>query len=487
MNPLRLLHHLTLSTAIAAATVSLTPPASAADHRDGPSNAFDAATDIADVYFFRDPVVTDNVVLIATTHGFIVPGEAANEALFDPVVRYRFEIYNKHVNAPGGRPPNPDPMVDTPAMQRTKNAAITKYVNSIKPDKFIDVTFTPRTANGGPMNKEALQIPQPQMAKIQFTGFENINPRSVFSAPVLNPNVTQKAMNDDTAQIAAVTTLDGTTGVPAIPASPGATGMKVFFGETDDPFFFDIPAFSELVRRVREGVANPAGALTRGRDTFAGYNVMTIAISMPITAITKVKVGATFTSPGSIVGVDFLAQRKATQLVAPLGDVRGVGAFKSLDRMGNPAVNVVLIPFNRKNAYNLATPKDDASLKFAIPTVGTTKIPSQPGILKTLEGLGTPGTPFDAASSVGTLASIAVLQGDLLKLDTSAAVGASFPNGRKPSDDVVDTLINVVTGGLVTTGDNVNTNDVPFSTSFPYLAPTQQPLPNTADVDGTKN
>src|SRR5687768_16377913 len=100
--------HLILTAVVAAATVICQSlPSQAADHRDGPSNAFDAATDIADVYFFKDPTDATKAVLIGTTHGFIVPGEASNEAIFDPIVRYRFEIYNKHVNAV--RPPNPDP------------------------------------------------------------------------------------------------------------------------------------------------------------------------------------------------------------------------------------------------------------------------------------------------------------------------------------------------------------------------------------------
>jgi hypothetical protein len=47
--------------------------------------------------------------------------------------------------------------------------------------------------------------------------------------------------------------------------------------------------------------------------------------------------------------------------------------------MGNPAVNVALIPFNRKNEYNQGTPKDDANLKFG------------GDILATLNALGTNG------------------------------------------------------------------------------------------------
>jgi len=50
-----------------------------------------------------------------------------------------------------------------------------------------------------------------------------------------------------------------------------------------------------------------------------------------------------------------------------------------------------------------------------------------------------------------------------------------FPNGRRLADDVVDIELRVVGGILVKNalplGDGVNRNDVPFRTTFPYVAP----------------
>lgn len=472
------LRQFVLTAAISAASALSAPlPAHAADHRDSPTFGYDAAADIADVFFFKDTGDPTRAVLIGTTHGFIVPGEATNEAIFDPVIRYRFEIYNKHVNV--ARPVPVDPAKPT----TKEKAALAKYIASIKPDKFIDVTFSARTANPGPTGEEALQVQKPQTAKIQFTGFEGISTRAVFEAPVLNPSLTTVPPGTPPDQSTAVTDLGNAVVNPATPANPGAAGIKVFFGESDDPFFFDIPAFGAFIKSIREhGPANAdVTVFDRARDTFAGYNVMTIALSLPIAQLTKVKTGATFTSAGPIIGVDFLTQRHTVQIPGAAGDVRGLGAFKTVDRMANPAVNVVLIPFNRKNSYNTGTPKDDANLKFALPTKGTAKVPSEPGILDVLTALGT-----DAAHQ-GTLAGIAVLQGDVLKLNTGMGVAPGFPNGRQLTDDVVDTLINVVTNGTYAAGDKVGANDVPLSPNFPYVAPSNQPLPNKADVDNTKN
>src|SRR3954470_11669255 len=91
-----------LPTAMLAICTALSSPnpARAADHGDAPALAHDQGADIADLYLFMDPnqATKDNVIVIGTVHGFIVPGEAGNFAVFDDNVKFRFQIYNKHVN-----------------------------------------------------------------------------------------------------------------------------------------------------------------------------------------------------------------------------------------------------------------------------------------------------------------------------------------------------------------------------------------------------
>ena len=50
-----------------------------------------------------------------------------------------------------------------------------------------------------------------------------------------------------------------------------------------------------------------------------------------------------------------------------------------------------------------------------------------------------------------------------------------FPNGRRLRDDVVDITLQAAAGilkgaNVSTLGDGVDTNDVPFRSTFPYLA-----------------
>ena len=100
------------------------------------------------------------------------------------------------------------------------------------------------------------------------------------------------------------------------------------------------------------------------------------------------------------------------------------------------------------------------------------------------------------AAHKAILANVAVLKGDMLRLDISIPnfgpqggtnAPAAFPNGRRPADDVIDTLLFLVTNGGVTTGDNVNTNDVPFRNTFPFFAGSHQPLASGVIDDNTRN
>ena len=300
-----------------------------------------------------------------------------------------------------------------------------------KPDRFIDISFAKKTAPD-----------QPQTATISLpTG-------QTFAAPTTVP------------------TFNATPPDPVVTTN-ASTGVSFFAGVVDDPFFFDLPGFQRFVASVKAGSPDPT-TLRRGRDSFAGYNVLAIALSVPASMLK---------GNGNVIGLDFLTQRRLPQLHTKDGDVVGFGRLVTIDRVGNPAVNVALIPFPRKNEYNASTTVDDANGKFAN------------DIIAALKSFGTDNT------SIGILANVAVLNGDFLRLDlTKANSGtgggknpeAAFPNGRRLGDDVIDTILTLINNRMPL-GDNVNGNDVPFRDAFPFLAPPHQPLsPGTVD-DQTRN
>ncbi len=303
-------------------------------------------------------------------------------------------------------------------------------------DQTVEVTFSPQTSRSAP-----------QMATIKLPN------GATFTAPTT------------------VQTLAPTAKPFAVTTDP-ATGVSFFAGLTDDPFFFDIVGFNRFVSSVLAGNPDPA-KLQRNRDSFAGYNIHMIALSIPASMLRG-------QPDNNIIGVNGVTLRHK-QAHREDGDVDVNGQLAQVDRMANPAVNTALIPFADKNAYNASTPADDAAGKFAGDIVGT------------LRALGT------SNANIGVLASVAVNHGDFLRLNlatrnTSVGFGENittpgytgFPNGRRPGDDTINTLLYFIGNQNPAIQEAVNHNDVALASTFPFFAPPNQPLENPA-IDNTKN
>lgn len=59
----------------------------------------------------------------------------------------------------------------------------------------------------------------------------------------------------------------------------GATGIKVFAGPRDDPFFFDLNQYKKIIAGTAVSFNNP------GMDTFAGTNVLSVVVEVPKTLL----------------------------------------------------------------------------------------------------------------------------------------------------------------------------------------------------------
>ncbi len=379
---------LTLASGVALLTCSLsTGMIKAADHGDGPLVSVGRSEDIGDIYAFLDPNDNTRLVLVLTTQGFIVPGEAVNFSVFDHQLSYGINF------------------------ETTGDAT---------PDQRIRIRFSRK--------RDAASNPQ--------------------TATIRLPN------GASFTALTTVSNLSDTSPTPVITDDP-VTGVRFFAGEIDDPFFFDIPGFNRFVASVLAGTPDPA-LLQRGRDTFAGYNTLGIALSLPVSLF------------GTVANNEIGIHARTARL-----DTR-----RQLDRQGVPAVNVALVPFPRKDEYNRATTEDDAAGRFANDIIGT------------LQDLGTNQAGIDL------LAQVAVMRGDFLRLrlniqnqgpDGGNNPEAAFPNGRRLGDDVIDTILTIVTNDAITTGDNTGPNERNLRDAFPFVARTHQPFaPGTLD-DRTRN
>ena len=147
-------------------------------------------------------------------------------------------------------------------------------------------------------------------------------------------------------------------------------------------------------------------------------------------------------------------------------------AGTQIDRMGRPAINtvvndsgpLVMAPAGNKNVYNTTHPKDDAQYKpFAV------------AALQALSSIDSEGSY--SAAEAGALAD--VLLPDVLPFDKASTLPAPL-NGRRLTDDVISTELNIVTGGdplNLFAGRDANgaitTQGIPahgdYLSGFPYL------------------
>lgn len=139
------------------------------------------------------------------------------------------------------------------------------------------------------------------------------------------------------------------------------------------------------------------------------------------------------------------------------------GNFMQNDQMARPAINTVFVGSARKNEFNTTVPSAmNAAFNAQFQSVLT-------GFGYTTNILG-----LDKA----TFASVLVTDVLNVKMSgpTSFYDGTNVLTGRALADDVITTELILLFGGATGSSnpglrdDNVNANDKPFLTSFPYLA-----------------
>ena len=230
-----------------------------------------------------------------------------------------------------------------------------------------------------------------------------------------------------------------------------AGGIRAFAGQRDDPFFMDFVGFVNFVSGpfVPASGLRPAGETPS--DTFAGTNVSSIVLELPIVALT----GGADSSSGVIRAWASTA-RGGTQV----------------DRMAIPAINTALIPSEMKDAFNAGEPATDAAQFQAVgEATGVGLRTAVDAVLGAQDG--GPLGDLTEAQVAGALIP------DIVTIDFSQPV--VFPNGRQLTDDVVDTAVGIVLnrGGGAGVSDAVGGNDRAFGSTFPYLAAPHQPAATT--------
>jgi hypothetical protein len=201
-------------------------------------------------------------------------------------------------------------------------------------------------------------------------------------------------------------------------ATPVAAGpCRVFIGVRSDPFFAD-----------GEGAFHDFQFT--GDDTFAGKNILCMALEVPDEML----------GTGPAIAVWCTAS------------VRREGKLVQVDRYGNPSFNPFFVD-ELKNKFNAGHPSDDVA-EFLEPWS------------KLLESRGY--APADAKATALTVLP------DVMHYDRNRP--AHYPNGRVLTDDVYDLRMAFLTNGRVTS-DGVPPHD-DYLTKFPFLG-----VPNAQAAD----
>lgn len=481
-----------LSILLAAALIA--PPGFAASHREAPITALDTKADITDIYAFVSYDDSSKVTMILNVDPLLEPGNGPNYFPFDDNVLYTINIDNNNSALPA---------VQFQVKFTTEIRAPGVFTGFVGAGSGINAP-----TNSPPPVAPGTPIVPPAITQLDGAGAAGLSLRQTYSVTMVRNGVSTPLTNMSGGPLFAVPTNVGPRTMPNYPALAQQgiytlnDGIKVFAGTVDDPFFIDLgAAFDSLNFRMGAG----GGVLTAAQDAndkvntapdfVSGYNVNTIAIEVPIAMLTSTGTQVAANSPAATIGIWGTTSRPRIFVRrAPL-PAQASGGWSQVQRMGNPLINELIIGTGDKDFWSMSQPINDsqfahydldpllarvlnAAFGISIPTPPRTDLlplvtyappiaaPNTPaGPVADLLRLntGVPATPMPFRRRLGLLA------GD----------GAGFPNGRRVSDDVTDIALRAVAGVLHSgfniypnniLGDGVNTNDVPYQETFPYVA-----------------
>jgi hypothetical protein len=452
------------------AALVLTVSAFASSHREAPLITEDPTADNTDVYVFRSPDAPNTVTIVANYIPLQEPANGPNFYNFSPSAVYEIHIDN-----------NGDAREDITYQFRFRTDVRNPqtFLYNVGPvttlddadlnvRQFYSVSRITGARRGGTVTNMGGQF---QVAPY------NIGPKSTPDYAAL-------------ANAAIGTLTDG--------------GGRVFAGPRDDPFFVDIGAIVDLatLRPLQQlHRVPPVAQAAAGVDGLRGYNVHTIAIQVPISLLVAGgNVPTAPTAPNAVIGVWATASRSRVSIrnSGPTGR-QSLGGTQQVSRLGMPLVNEVVLPLAFKDIFNASEPSGDFPLFQSNETFRNRVLnPELATLITALYGVSVPPAPRNDLVQVfltglpGVNQPPNVVPADMIRLNVTTPVTASpnrlgaidgdaggFPNGRRLGDDVVDIALRVVAGVLVEgfnrepnrlLTDGVNANELPFLSTFPYVA-----------------
>ncbi len=489
----------------------------AANHREAPITALDHKADITDVFAFVSYDNPDKVTFIMNVDPLLEPANGPTRFPFDPEIRYSIKIDNNH-----------DAIEDISFdfQFNTDFRLPGVFVGLVGVgDGLVAPDNSPLPVLPG------TPIVPPAITALDGHGSEGLNLTQQYTVKMVKYRRGRakhhKKLTKDL-KLYAVPSNVGSRTMPDYAAlvEKGIyqlnNDIKVFAGTVDDPFYIDLGAvFDSFNLRTAAFETGIPGVLSDAQDSnnqqnfapddIAGFNVNSIAIEVPIALITKDGYKHDATDPEATIGVWATTSRPRVKVLSrkPGRNAYTSRSMVQIQRMGNPLFNELLIGIGSKDKFSMSKPKNDVQFaNFAldpvlarvlnalydtispgvlpvpdaprkdllplvqyIPPVASADTPAGPVADLLRLNTGFPATAMAQRSRLGFLT--------LLDADPGNDDPAGFPNGRRVSDDVVDIATRAVIGVLAgedfnrfphnRVGDGVNTNDVPYRETFPYV------------------
>ena len=450
------------ATALACGTALLAPGTStASSHREAPLISGLPLLDNTDVYAFVSPDKADEVTFVANWLPFQEPNGGPNFYPWSTTARH-------DVNIDNDGDAKPDVTYRWTFRTQVKN----------------DLTFLYNTGKVTSLSDPALNVTQTYDLDALVEGGKTS--RIVTGGGVAPSNVGPGSMPDY-------------AGLRAAAVTPVIGGGRSFVGQTEDPFFADLRVFDLLY----------GGDLSEiSEDTLAGYNVNTVVLSVPKSAVALN--GTTTRNP--VIGVWSDTDVPRVTVLDGRGGTMSQGDFVQVSRLGHPLVNEVVLPLREKDRFNASLPEGDGQFASSVTD------PEVPRLIQAIYGIPAPKTPradlveifltgictacgpikadLNSQTLNADVAPGTFVPSEMLRLNMSIPTAASpnrlgvlggdlqgFPNGRRLADDVLDIELRALEGGAVSPnapplGDGVDGNDAAFSAVFPFVA-----LPSNRSVN----
>ncbi len=473
----------------------------ASSHREAPLISNDAQADTTDVYAFVSPDRQDSVTLVGSWIPLESPEGGPNYYKFGDDVTYALNVDN----VGDGK------------------AHISYQFN------FKTVVANPATFlyNTGPIT--SLTSPNWNVRQY-YTVTEVISNTGGTTSTVLFANKLAPPVN-----IGEKSTPDhkALTDAAIYSSGSGSAEIKVFAGQTDDPFWVDLGSVFDLL--TLRGQAPPIGyssGVKPGMDGLRGFNVHSLVLQVPTSRLLQ-NAG---TPAETTIGVWATSMRPSIKTYS-FGAETSSGPLVQVSRLGMPLVNEAVLPIALKDAFNSLKPEQDFGLATSGTPAGNLLLssvltPELQTLLGALYAVPNPGKPradifdiflngmvtaqtFTITTKTGPVAlpagfnvnrplSASRQPAEVLRLNTAingnlcpptpnyqlgllGGDACGFPNGRRLADDVTEIELLAVAGaawqpltndtsftfngGLVNVlTDSLDRNDVPFRTTFPYVA-----------------